>query len=157
MKATEFLPWVCILEQPHGPDIGSKKTFGSKDMNLERVVFCFFIVLALALNVVFVIGDIENPEHHSVWVLTIAIFVSLIATGLKLGDRTQVGAILLATSLVADMLLITAGVIWTIQVDDTGVPEPNDMVAIVSLSAGALIANLISVTVLVSDALMSRH
>ena len=126
-------------------------------MNLERVVFCFFIVLALALNVVFVIGDIENPEHHSVWLLTITIFVSLIATGLKLGDRTQVGAILLATSLVADMLLITAGVIWTVQVDDTSVPEPNDMVAIVSLSAGALIANLISVAVLVSDALMSRH
>ena len=126
-------------------------------MNLERVVFCFFIVLALALNVVFVIGDIENPEHHSVWVLTIAIFVNLIATGLKLGDRTQVGAILLATSFVADMLLITAGVIWIVQVDDTGVLEPNDMVAIVSLSAGALVANLISATVLVSDALMSRH
>jgi Ca2+/H+ antiporter, TMEM165/GDT1 family len=126
-------------------------------MNLERVVFCFFIVLALALNVVFVIGDIENPEHHSVWVLTIAIFVSLIATGLKLGDRTQVGAVLLATSLVADTLLIVARVIWVVQVDDAGVPEPNDMVAIVSLSAGALAANLISVAVLVSDALMSRH
>ncbi len=126
-------------------------------MNLERVVFCFFIVLALALNVVFVIGDIENPAHHSVWVLTIAIFVSLIATGLKLGDRTQVGAILLSTSLVADMLLITARVIWIVQVDDTDLPAPNDMVAIVSLSAGALVANLISVTILVSDTLMSRH
>ncbi len=126
-------------------------------MNLERVVFCFFIVLALALNVVFVIGDIENPAHHSVWVLTIAIFVSLIATGLKLGDRTQVGAILLSTSLVADMLLITARVIWIVQVDDTDLPAPNDMVAIVSLSAGALMANLISVTILVSDTLMSRH
>lgn len=126
-------------------------------MNLERVVFCFFIVLALALNVVFVIGDIENPAHHSVWVLTIAIFVSLIATGLKLGDRTQVGAVLLSTSLVADVLLITARVIWIVQVDETDLPGPNDMVAIVSLSAGALVANLISVTVLVSDALMSRH
>jgi Ca2+/H+ antiporter, TMEM165/GDT1 family len=126
-------------------------------MNLERVVFCFFIVLALALNVVFVIGDIENPEHHSEWVLTIAIFISLIATGLKLGDRTQVGAILLATSLVADVLLIAAKVIWIIQVDDTGVLMSNDMVMTVSLSAGALVANLVSVAVLVSDALMSRH
>lgn len=103
------------------------------------------------------IGDIENPAHHSVWVLTIAIFVSLIATGLKLGDRTQVGAVLLSTSLVADVLLITARVIWIVQVDETDLPGPNDMVAIVSLSAGALVANLISVTVLVSDALMSRH
>lgn len=126
-------------------------------MNLERVVFGFFIVLALALNVVFVIGDIENAEYHSIWVLTIAIFISLTATGLKLGDRTQVGAILLATSLVADMLLISAAVIWIVQVDDTGVLGSNDMVAIVSLSAGALVSSLISVTVLVSDALMSRY
>jgi len=126
-------------------------------MNLERVVFGFFIVLALALNVVFVIGDIENPEYHSVWVLTAAIFVSLIATGLKLGDRTQVGAILLGTSLVSDMLLIIARVIWIVQVEDGGAPNAGDMVAIVSWAGGALVANLISATVLASDALMSRH
>lgn len=126
-------------------------------MNLERVIFCFFIVLALALNVVFVIGDFENHEHHSEWVLTIAIFISLIATGLKLGDRTQVGAILLATSLVADVLLIAAKIIWIIQADNKGFLISNDMVMVVSLSAGALVANIVSVTVLVSDALMSRH
>ncbi len=126
-------------------------------MNLERVVFGLFIVLALSLNVVFIIGDIENPAHHGVWVLTTSIFVSLIATGLKLGDRTQVGAILLATSLVADMLLITARVYWIAVVDDSGVPGPHDMVAIVSWTGGALVANMISVVVLVSDALMSRH
>jgi hypothetical protein len=126
-------------------------------MKLERVVFGFFIVLALALNVVFVSGDIENPDHHSVWVLTIAIIASLIATGLKLGDRTQVGAVLLATSLVADILLITARVIWIILADDTDVPEPSHMAAIVSWASGALVANLISVTVLVADALMSRR
>ena len=126
-------------------------------MKLERVVFGFFIVLALALNVVFVSGNFETPEHHSVWVLTIAIIVSLIATGLKLGDRTQVGSILLATSLVADLLLITSRVVWIVLVDDSDVPEPLQMAAIVSWASGALVANLISVIVLVSDALMSRH
>lgn len=136
--------------------LGSKKTIGFKRMKLERVVFGFFVVLALALNVVFVSGDIENPEHHSVWVLTIAIVVSLLATGLKLGDRTQVGAVLLATSLVADLLLVTSRVAW-ILVEDNGVPGPNDMVTIVSWAGGALVANLISVIVLVSDALMSRR
>ena len=65
-------------------------------MNLERVVFGFFIILALALNFVFVMGDIDDSSHHNVWILTIAILVNLIATGLKLGDRTQVGALLLA-------------------------------------------------------------
>ncbi len=126
-------------------------------MKLERVVFGFFVVLALALNVVFVSGNIETPEHHSVWVLTIAIIVSLIATGLKLGDRTQVGSILLATSLVADLLLITARVVWIVLVDDTDIPDPNHVAAIVSWACGALVANSISVIVLVSDALMSRH
>lgn len=126
-------------------------------MQLERVVFGFFIVLALALNVVFVSGNFETPEHHSVWVLTIAIVVSLIATGLKLGDRTQVGSILLATSLVADLLLITSRVVWIVLVEDAVEPEPHDMAAIVSWASGALVANLISVIVLVSDALMARR
>lgn len=126
-------------------------------MKLERVVFGFFIVLALALNVVFVSGDIETSAHHSVWVLTIAIVISLIATGLKLGDRTQVGSILLATSLVADLLLITSRVIWIVLVDEDVGPEPHHMAAIVSWASGALVANLISVIVLVTDALMSRH
>ena len=126
-------------------------------MKLERVIFGFFIVLALALNVVFISGDFETPEHHSVWVLTFAIVVSLIATGLKLGDRTQVGSILLATSLVADLLLITSRVVWVVLVDEDAGPDPNQMVTIVSWASGALVANLISVIVLVSDALMSRH
>ncbi len=126
-------------------------------MKLERVVFGFFVVLALALNVVFVSGNFETPEHHSVWVLTVAIVISLIATGLKLGDRTQVGSILLATSLVADLLLITSRVVWIVLVDDSDTPEPHAMAAIVSWASGALVANLISVIVLVSDALMSRR
>lgn len=126
-------------------------------MNLERVVFGFFIVLALALNIVFVVGEIDNPEHHNVWVLTTAIFVGLIATGLKLGDRTQVGAILLATSLVADLMLITARIIWIIAGENGGAPDPTDMVAIVAWTVGALVANLISVMILVADALLSRR
>ena len=81
-------------------------------MNLEKVVFGFFILLALTLNFGFVMGDIDNTAHHNLWMLTIAILVNLIATGLKLGDRSQVGAPLLASSLVADVLLIAARVVW---------------------------------------------
>ena len=33
-------------------------------MNLEKVVFGFFIVLALTLNFGFFLGDIDNPDHH---------------------------------------------------------------------------------------------
>ena len=68
-------------------------------MNREKVVFGFFIVLALTLNFGFFIGEIENPEHHSIIELFFVIVVNLIATVLKLGDRSQIGAVLLATAL----------------------------------------------------------
>ena len=127
-------------------------------MNLERVVFGFFIILSLTFNFVFVMGDIDNVTHHNVWILTIAILVNLIATGLKLGDRSQVGAVLLSTSLVADLQLIAAASVWTIAeyaTQDgmtTGV-----MGTIVSLAYGALVANVVSVVMAVSDTLMTRH
>ena len=127
-------------------------------MNLERVVFGFFILLALTLNVVFVIGEIDNFRHHSVWVLTIAILVSVIATALKLGDRTQVGALLLASSLVADVLLIAARVVWVVAEEDPDVgPAGQAMVSIVSLAIGALVANIVSTVILIGETLMSRR
>lgn len=127
-------------------------------MNLERVTFGFFIILALTFNFVFVIGEFDNPTHHNVWILTIAILVSLIATGLKLGDRSQVGALLLAASLVADLLLIAARVVWIVAENDTpSGPSPESIVSIVSLASGALVANLVSVIILIGDTLMSRR
>ena len=53
-------------------------------MNLEKVAFGFFIVLALTLNFGFFIGDIDNPAHHHVLELFAALVVSVIATLLKL-------------------------------------------------------------------------
>jgi len=127
-------------------------------MNLERVIFGTFIILALTFNFDFVYGEIDNPSHHSVWILTIAILVNLIATGLKLGDRSQVGALLLAASLVADLLLISARVVWIVVESDTPLgPSSESMVGIVSLAAGALVANFISVIILIGDTLMSRR
>lgn len=127
-------------------------------MNLERVTFGFFTVLALALNAVFVAGEIDNLTHHNVWVLTIAILVSVIATGLKLGDRSQVGAILLASSLVADVLLIVARIVWIVTASDTADgPGPASTRQIVALAIGALVANIVSVIILVGDTLMSRR
>ena len=123
-------------------------------MNLEKVIFAFFIVLALTLNVAFIVGDPASPEHHSIWLLFAAVVVNLIATALKLGDRSQVGALLLATALVADLQLIGAGLIWTFADTVTGI-DTGSLVAIVSLATGALVANIVSVTLLVADSLMS--
>jgi hypothetical protein len=103
-------------------------------------------------------GDIDNASHHNVWLLTIAILINLIATGLKLGDRSQVGALLLASSLVVDVLLITARVIWVIDENQTPLgPSPESMANIVSLAGGALLASIVTVVILVSDTLISRR
>ena len=127
-------------------------------MNLERVIFGFFIVLALTLNFGFFLGEIDNPDHHDVVELFLAIVVNLIATGLKLGDRTQIGAVLLASSLVADLQLIAAAIVWTIAVHVTGSGlVPSVMASIVSLSGGALLANIVSVGTLVAETLMLRR
>jgi hypothetical protein len=127
-------------------------------MNLEKVVFAFFIVLALTLNFGFFIGDIANPVHHSVYELFAAIVISLIATVLKFGDRTHLGAVLLATSLVADLQLIAASVVWGIaaNVAEAGV-TPHVMAIIVSLSGGALLANITSVVLLVAETMTVRR
>lgn len=127
-------------------------------MNLEKVVFGFFIVLALTLNFGFFLGEMENPAHHSVYELFAVILINLIATGLKLGDRSHIGAVLLSTSLVADLQLIAAAIYWVFveHITNTGL-TPQVMVSIISLTGGALLANVISVVILVSDTLMTRH
>ena len=127
-------------------------------MNVERVVFGFFVILALALNLGFVAGQIDDPQHHDPWLLFAALIVGLITSGLKLGDRSQLGALVLAASLVANVLLMIGISIWAVA--EGGMDELNEprlMVTIVSLAYGALAANIVMVTVLVSDMLMSRR
>jgi hypothetical protein len=121
-------------------------------MNLEKVIFGFFILLAATLNFGFFIGDIADPELHNVYELFAAVVVNLIATVLKFGDRTQIGAVHLATSLVADLQLIAAAVIWGYATHATGEGMSREMMAsIVSLSGGALFANVVSVVLLVIE------
>ncbi|OQA32822.1 MAG: hypothetical protein BWY57_01671 [Betaproteobacteria bacterium ADurb.Bin341] len=85
-------------------------------MNLEKIIFGFFIILACTLNFGFFIGDIDRPELHDSIGLFTAIVVNLIATILKFGDRTHIGATHLATSLVAVIQLMAASLVWVWQV-----------------------------------------
>ena len=121
-------------------------------MNLEKVIFGFFVLLAATLNFGFFIGDIDDPVHHNVYELFAAVVVNLIATVLKFGDRTQIGAVHLATSLVADLQLIAAALTWAYasQISSEGVTT-HAMASIVSLSGGALFANVVSVVLLVVE------
>ncbi len=127
-------------------------------MNPEKVVFGFFIVLALTLNFGFFVGEIDNPDHHHLYELFAAVIVNVIATLLKFGDRTQMGAVLLATSLVAVMQLLAAALVWVAaeHITATGL-TPAVMASIVSLSGGAMLANVISVVLLVIETVMLRR
>ncbi len=122
-------------------------------MNLEKVVFGFFVLLAATLNFGFFIGDLGDPELHNVYELFAAVVVNLIATVLKFGDRTQIGAVHLATSLVASLQLVAAAVVWTYatNVVTDGVLTTEQTAAVVSLSGGALFANVVSVVLLVIE------
>ncbi len=127
-------------------------------MNPEKVVFGFFIVLALTLNFGFVMGEMDNPAHHHVYELFAVVVVNLIATVLKFGDRTQMGAVLLATSLVADLQLLAAVLVWAMAEHVTGSGlTPSVMASIVSLTGGAVLANVISVVLLVIETVMLRR
>ena len=127
-------------------------------MNLEKVVFGFFVMLAATLNFGFFIGDIDNPALHNKYELFAAVLVNLIATVLKFGDRTQIGAIHLATSLVADLQLIAATVVlvYATNVSSEGL-TPSATASVVSLSGGALLANIMSVILLVIETVSYRR
>lgn len=126
-------------------------------MNLEKVVFSFFMILALTLNFGFFYGEVSDPEHHNVYELFAVIVVNMIATVLKFGDRSQMGAMLLATSLVAVVQLVSAAIVWTVavHVQQIGL-TPAVVSTIVSLSGGAVLANIISVILLMIEAAMLR-
>lgn len=127
-------------------------------MNTEKVVFGFFIVLTLALNLGFLVGEIDNPRHHSIWMLFAALMVGLITTGLKLGDRSHLGAMVLSSGLVANLLLMVAISVWAINEGAAEqAPGAELIITIVSLAYGALSANTVTVLIVVSDTLMSRR
>src|SRR4051794_23195473 len=94
----------------------------------------------------------RDPDLHNPYELFAAVVVNLIATVLKFGDRTQIGAVHLATSLVASLQLIAAAVVWTYATSTTsGDMGPEMTSAVVSLSGGALFANVVSVILLVIE------
>jgi len=125
-------------------------------MNLEKVIAGFFIIFAMTLNFGFFYGDMADITLHSKYELFAAIVVNLIATTLKLGDKTQMGSVLLATSLVADIQLIAAATVWTMGVYVYSM-NMEIVSLVISLSGGALIANITSVILYIGDTLKSKR
>jgi len=126
-------------------------------MSFDKILFAFVIVLALTLNVGFVVGDIDDIAHHDKYELALAIVVSLIATVMKFGDRSLLGSTMLATSLVADVQLIAAAVVWASATLNGAVISEHDTVIVVSLAIGAMVANVISVVLLMIETASLRR
>jgi hypothetical protein len=120
-------------------------------MSLEKVFFGFFVLFAATLNFGFFLGDPADPALHSPVELYAALIVSLAATIIKLGDRTQIGAVHLATSLVADIQLIVSSLLYAIHSSGGRVLSEHMTAMIVSFSGGALVANIVSVILLVIE------
>jgi Ca2+/H+ antiporter, TMEM165/GDT1 family len=125
-------------------------------MNLHKVISGFFIILAMTINFGFFYGDMDSLVTHSKYELFLAIIINIIATTLKLGDKTQIGSVLLATSLVADIQLIAAAIIWTIYGYSYNI-DAEIVSIIISLSGGALLANITSVALYVGETIKSKR
>lgn len=120
-------------------------------MNKKHVFGYVFIFLALTLNFDFVYGGFDNAGHHSIYILYIAIVVNIIGTFLKLGDNTKVGSMLISTSIVALIQLISAAVLWS-WYQNYGTPvNDGNIFSIVSIAAGALVANFLSVIIMIIE------
>ena len=103
----------------------------------------------MAVNLV---GQFGRERTRALLELFAAVVVNLIATVLKFGDRTQIGAVQLATSLVASLQLIAATIVWTYATNVTSDSLSPEMTAsVVSLSGGAVFANIVSVVLLVVE------
>jgi hypothetical protein len=121
-------------------------------VDIRAVIFGFFVILAATLNFGFVLGDLDDPTVHVPYELLAAVVVNLVATALKISDRTQMGAMHLATSLVADLQLLTAAAVWIYAVYITGDGyTPGAATIMVSMAVGALVANVVSVSLLVVE------
>jgi hypothetical protein len=125
-------------------------------MNFDKVIAGFFIILAMTLNFGFFYGDLDSLVLHSKYELFAAIVINIIATILKLGDKTQMGSVLLATSLVAVIQLTAAATIWAIAGYSYDVDSEISSI-IISLSGGALLANITSVILYIGETLKSKR
>lgn len=126
-------------------------------MNTEKVIFAFFVILAFTLNFGFFIGDIDNAAHHDIYELYAAIVVGIIATILKLGDRSQLGAVVLASSLVSVILLVIAAILWMLATKNGFSIDKATMASIVSFSGGALAGNMISIILLITETSLTKR
>ncbi len=104
----------------------------------KKLVADFFMLMALTTSVSY----IANPNIYE---LITAVTLNLVATILKIGTRGILNIEYLATSIVADFHLIPALVI----------AQMGDLAESVSLVWGAVVANIVSIVIMIIEAILS--
>lgn len=104
-------------------------------MDWGRVIYVFFSLMSLTTTAGFL-------YQHDAIALFIAAGVNVISTILKIGVQNVRSAELLASSLVADLHLIPAFIVYTFT-DNIGLT--------IALAIGAIVANLFSVALTLID------
>ncbi|MBF0589689.1 MAG: hypothetical protein HQL53_11235 [Magnetococcales bacterium] len=109
-------------------------------MDWRMVWTTFFLLMALTTTVSYLF-------HGNGYELIVAVCMNLIATTLKLGARRTTGAMTMAASLVADIHLIPAmGAFYILQ----------NLGLATALAWGAVVANVVSVLLLIIEAVMRQ-
>jgi hypothetical protein len=109
-------------------------------MEWRTVWTTFFLMMALTTTVSFL-------SHSHGYELIIAVSMNIIATTLKIGARRTTGAMTMAASMAADFHLIPA--LWTFYYFG------NPAMA-TGLAWGAVVANIVSVILLIVDAVLRQ-
>ena len=109
-------------------------------MEWRMIWVTFFLLMALTTLVSYLF-------HGNGYELIVAVSMNLIATTLKIGDRRTTGAMTMAASLVADFHLIPALLAFY---------HFNNAELATSLAWGAAVANIVSVILLIIEAVMKQ-
>ncbi len=110
-------------------------------MDWGKVIYVFFSLMSLTTTAGFLY------EHNEI-ALFLAAGVNVISTLLKIGVRNLMAAELLASSLVADLHLIPAFIVFTFT-DNVGLA--------IALAIGAVVANLYSVALVLIESAKNKE
>ncbi len=109
-------------------------------MDWGKVIFVFFVLMSLTTSV----GFLYEPNGV---MLFLAASINFISTILKIGVKNLLSAEMLASSLVADLHLIPAFFFLEFA---------NSVHVAVALCIGAVVANVFSVALVITDSAKSR-
>jgi len=126
-------------------------------MKNSYILFNTVIIFALTLNVGFVYGDADTPTLHHHYEYYAVVVMNIIAMIMKFGDESEQGQMLLSTSIVAVIQLLVGAFVWGVAESSFGLEAIETLHIVLGMSIGALVANLISVSIVLAKTLKTNY